>query len=65
MKKYTPYFIYNGIDSREMGVIITSMPPVTAQKKEWTRLPYRGAAVPCIFMMVHLRITQKQWSAPL
>ena len=33
MKKYTPYFIYNGIDSREMGVIITSMPPVIRAEK--------------------------------
>ena len=27
MKYYQPYFIFNGIDSRLMGVIVTAMPP--------------------------------------
>ena len=47
MKIHTPYFIYNGIDSRMMGVIVTAMPPTVraAQRVESVKVPGRSGSL--------------------
>ena len=47
MKIHTPYFIYNGIDSRLMGVIVTAMPPTVraAQRVESVKVPGRDGSL--------------------
>lgn len=47
MQIYTPYFIYNGIDSRKMGVRVTAMPPtVRAEKRvETIAIPGRSGSL--------------------
>ena len=47
MKIHTPYFIYNGIDSRLMGVIVTAMPPTVraAQRIESVKVPGRSGSL--------------------
>lgn len=47
MKLHTPYFIYNGIDSRMMGVIVTAMPPTirAAQRMESVTVPGRDGSL--------------------
>lgn len=47
MKIHTPYFIYNGIDSRIMGVIVTAMPPTVraAQRVESVKVPGRDGSL--------------------
>lgn len=47
MKIHTPYFIYNGIDSRMMGVIVTAMPPTVraAQRVESVKVPGRDGSL--------------------
>lgn len=47
MKLHTPYFIYNGIDSRMMGVIVTSMPPTVraAKRVNSVKVPGRDGSL--------------------
>lgn len=47
MKIYTPYFIYNGIDSRMMDIIVTAMPPTirAAQRVESVTVPGRDGSL--------------------
>ena len=47
MKIHTPYFIYNGIDSRMMGVIVTAMPSTVraAQRVESVKVPGRSGSL--------------------
>lgn len=47
MQIYTPWFKYKGIDSRQMGIIITSMPPVTRaeQRMETLIIPGRSGSL--------------------
>lgn len=47
MKLHVPYFIYNGIDSRMMGVIVTAMPPTVraAQRVESVKVPGRSGSL--------------------
>lgn len=47
MKIHTPYFIYNSIDSRMMGVIVTAMPPTVraAQRVESVKVPGRDGSL--------------------
>ena len=47
MKYYQPYFIFNGIDSRLMGVIVTAMPPTVraAQRIESVKVPGRDGSL--------------------
>lgn len=47
MKLHIPYFIYNGIDSRMMGVIVTAMPPTirAAQRVESVTVPGRDGSL--------------------
>lgn len=44
---YPPWFIYNGIDSRSMGVWVTAMPPVirAAQRVETIKIPARNGVL--------------------
>lgn len=43
----TPYFVYKGIDSRMMGIIVTAMPPTVraAQRVESYKVPGRDGAL--------------------
>lgn len=47
MKLHTPYFIYNGIDSRMMDIIVTAMPPTirAAQRVESVTVPGRDGSL--------------------
>lgn len=47
MKLYTPYFIYNGIDSRMMDIIVTAMPPTVraAKRLESITVPGRDGSL--------------------
>lgn len=42
MNIYQPYFIYNGIDSRKMGVIVTEMPPVVRAERRVNTIQVPG-----------------------
>lgn len=42
MKLYTPYFIYNGIDSRMMDIIVTAMPPTVRAAKRLDSITVPG-----------------------
>ena len=47
MKLHTPYFIYNGIDSRLMDIIVTAMPHTirAAQRVESFKVPGRSGSL--------------------
>lgn len=47
MKLYTPYFIYNGVDSRMMDIIVTAMPPTVraAKRLESITVPGRDGSL--------------------
>lgn len=38
----TPYFIFNGVDSRDMGVVVTSLPTVQRPQRKVTRYKVTG-----------------------